>query len=592
MKINICYSLLKNIIFCYKKTATATFGTFHLGEANKINANKSIKNFAALGLIYLLLNADYIYCDTLSNGLVLKYAFNGNAVDISGGSNNGTLWGGATYGSDRFGNLNGALAVNTFNGAISENNLGITGNSSYTISIWIKPTSDPVWPNGQLVHLGAEDANAPSGTCMSLTYDPYHASEDWVSYGLFSLILDGNGPGYAVTTDPLSTLNSWSQIVATYDSPSGTYNIYLNGRLQNNNFIQWNNPTLNLTDGRLRINAKPLPEGLARGLDGLIDDLSIYNRALSGAEVLELYNTEADWQYAIVDGNATITHYLGAGGAVLIPSELNGLPVRKVGKAWLDGQVYTWPTIFGLNNSTITSITIPNSVTTISDGAFSYLPNLTSVILGNNITNIGQYAFQECYKLENISLPTNLSKIGFAAFRLCTKIKEITVPRTVNKIEDYAFLNCSILDNVVIQNGVGAIGVGAFEGCSNLKLVYIPTSVTNNDPSAFPSTTMFLNQKNIIGILNNTEAFNVVSSDSNIIASVKNNNNLYTTNQIHNLGLGGIVLNRNANNQLTLSYQVLQSSDLQNWAPYQNITLPITNAPSDKMFLRVQAVGP
>jgi hypothetical protein len=404
--------------------------------------------------------------------------------------------------------------------------------------------------------------------------------------------LDGNGPGYAVTTDPLSTLNSWSQIVATYDSPSGTYNIYLNGRLQNNNFIQWNNPTLNLTDGRLRINAKPLPEGLARGLDGLIDDLSIYNRALSGAEVLELYNTEADWQYAIVDGNATITHYLGAGGAVLIPSELNGLPVRKVGKAWLDGQVYTWPTIFGLNNSTITSITIPNSVTTISDGAFSYLPNLTSVILGNNITNIGQYAFQECYKLENISLPTNLSKIGFAAFRLCTKIKEITVPRTVNKIEDYAFLNCSILDNVVIQNGVGAIGVGAFEGCSNLKLVYIPTSVTNNDPSAFPSTTMFLNQKNIIGILNNTEAFNVVSSDSNIIASVKNNNNLYTTNQIHNLGLGGIVLNRNANNQLTLSYQVLQSSDLQNWAPYQNITLPITNAPSDKMFLRVQAVGP
>ncbi len=71
-----------------------------------------------------------------------------------------------------------------------------------------------------------------------------------------------------------------------------------------------------------------------------------------------------------------------------------------------------------------------------------------------------------------------------------------------------------------------------------------------------------------------------------------NSRNLYTVNQIHNLGLGGIVLNRDTNNQLTLNYQVLQSSDLQNWTPYQNVTLPITNAPSDKMFLRVQAVGP
>ena len=66
---------------------------------------------------------------------------------------------------------------------------------------------------------------------------------------------------------------------------------------------------------------------------------------------------------------------------------------------------------------------------------------------------------------------------------------------------------------------------------------------------------------------------------------------LYTTNQIHNLGLGGIMLNRNTNNQLVLNYQILQSTDLQNWSSYQNNELVISNAPSDKMFLRVQAVG-
>ena len=52
----------------------------------------------------------------------------------------------------------------------------------------------------------------------------------------------------------------------------------------------------------------------------------------------------------------------------------------------------------------------------------------------------------------------------------------------------------------------------------------------------------------------------------------------------------GIVLNRNTNNQLVLNYEILQSNDLQNWAPYQQNELVISNAPADKLFLRVQAV--
>jgi len=77
----------------------------------------------------------------------------------------------------------------------------------------------------------------------------------------------------------------------------------------------------------------------------------------------------------------------------------------------------------------------------------------------------------------------------------------------------------------------------------------------------------------------------------NEILNSPNSYNLYNTNQIQNLGLGGIILNRNTNNQLVLNYQILQSTDLQNWAPYQLNELVISNTPSDKMFLRVQAVG-
>jgi len=66
--------------------------------------------------------------------------------------------------------------------------------------------------------------------------------------------------------------------------------------------------------------------------------------------------------------------------------------------------------------------------------------------------------------------------------------------------------------------------------------------------------------------------------------------NLYTTNQIKNLGLGGIVIERNSNNQLVLNYQILQSNDLKIWNPYEENEIVITNSPSDKMFLRVQAI--
>ena len=91
---------------------------------------------------------------------------------------------------------------------------------------------------------------------------------------------------------------------------------------------------------------------------------------------------------------------------------------------------------------------------------------------------------------------------------------------------------------------------------------------------------------------NGTPLYNQILNEGiNEVISAPNNYNLYTTSQIHNLGLGGIVLDRSSNGELILRYEILQSTDLQNWTPLQSYDLPITNAPSDKMFLRVQAVG-
>lgn len=107
----------------------------------------------------------------------------------------------------------------------------------------------------------------------------------------------------------------------------------------------------------------------------------------------------------------------------------------------------------------------------------------------------------------------------------------------------------------------------------------------------FGALITFLKTNPPSGLYSQTQYDSQRTTGRNDILNAPNSYDLYTTNQIHTMGLGGIVLNRDTNNQLTLNYQVMQSSDLQNWSPYQTYQLPITNAPTNKMFLRVQAVG-
>jgi len=107
----------------------------------------------------------------------------------------------------------------------------------------------------------------------------------------------------------------------------------------------------------------------------------------------------------------------------------------------------------------------------------------------------------------------------------------------------------------------------------------------------FGSLIAFLKTNPVSGLYNQSQYDSNRTAGRNEILNSPNSYNLYNTNQIQNLGLGGIILNRNTNNQLVLNYQILQSTDLQNWAPYQLNELVISNTPSDKMFLRVQAVG-
>ena len=133
---------------------------------------------------------------------------------------------------------------------------------------------------------------------------------------------------------------------------------------------------------------------------------------------------------------------------------------------------------------TVKSISIPESVTSIGQAAFSNCPNLTEVILPQK-ASVGAYAFQYCTSLTTI--PTNLSTIPDGIFAHCLGFISIEIPETVTSIGSYAFATCENLESIKIPETVTSIKSYAFNGCHNLKSITIPKSVISIGEAAFNS---------------------------------------------------------------------------------------------------------
>ena len=135
--------------------------------------------------------------------------------------------------------------------------------------------------------------------------------------------------------------------------------------------------------------------------------------------------------------------------------------------------------------SKLTSVTIPNSVTSIGKYAFSNCKGLTSVTIGNSVTSIGEYAFSNCTGLTSVTIGNSVTSIGDYAFSNCTGLTSVTIPNSVTSIGEYAFYNCTGLTSVTIPNSVTSIGESAFENCKGLTSITIPNSVTSIGNQAF-----------------------------------------------------------------------------------------------------------
>ena len=137
------------------------------------------------------------------------------------------------------------------------------------------------------------------------------------------------------------------------------------------------------------------------------------------------------------------------------------------------------------NCSGLTSITIPNSVTSIGSSAFEDCSSLTSVTIGESVTSIGKKAFAYCSGLTSVTLGNSVTSIGNSAFSGCSGLTSITIPNSVTSIGDDAFRNCSGLTSITIPNSVTSIGSSAFAYCSGLTSFTIPNSVKSVSNATF-----------------------------------------------------------------------------------------------------------
>jgi hypothetical protein len=219
---------------------------------------------------------------------------------------------------------------------------------------------------------------------------------------------------------------------------------------------------------------------------------------------------EAQFTYTTNNGGITITGYAGPGGPLTIPGAINGLAVTSIGDQ-----------AFSIDYS-LTSVTIPNSVTNIAAGAFFLCRGLTAFMVDaanpvfssvdgvlfnesqsalllyppgeagdyaipNSATDIGNGAFVYCLGLTSVTIPNSVTNIGTDAFYYCTSLSSVTIPDSVASIPQDAFFSTG-LTNIMIPGNVRDIGWGAFAYCGTLTNTALASGITNLGTAAFSAS--------------------------------------------------------------------------------------------------------
>lgn len=163
------------------------------------------------------------------------------------------------------------------------------------------------------------------------------------------------------------------------------------------------------------------------------------------------YRFSGYYTYTVIDGQATIEHYSFTKynrdvGDITIPSTLGGFPVKCIGTA-----------------------------------AFSSCSELTSISIPEGVTSIGKGVFSGCVNLRSISIPTSVTSIGYCAFVDCESLTSITLPQGLTSIDDYAFADCTGLTSITFNSATTTISKS--DGSIRAGTIPTATKIIGHDPS-------------------------------------------------------------------------------------------------------------
>lgn len=192
--------------------------------------------------------------------------------------------------------------------------------------------------------------------------------------------------------------------------------------------------------------------------------------------LLEGYTPYTDFSYTSNGESITITKYNNSAAKVMIPPDIDGLPVQVIGRHAFNGK------------RTLREVTVPEGVTELQSSVFYECYALEKVILPSTLRNMGITVFNECRALDNVVIPEGVTKIGNMMFYHCTALEHITLPSTITLIDSWAFSRCTALQYITLPHGVQTIANSAFQGCQNLLGINFPDTLTTIGQSAFDTT--------------------------------------------------------------------------------------------------------
>lgn len=289
-----------------------------------------------------------LFAQIPTNGLIAHFPFSGNANDLSGNANNGTVQGGVTWTSDRFGNTNSAALFDGINGNIIVPNSSSLASptNGLTIAGWVSIDSDHNIVSS-LIDKAPNDA-----------YGQYNYTFEHVNNGQFKQVINNGGTIIAAILQSSIPINQWCFIACSWNGTETTF--YLDGTLIGTQPLA----------GTILPDNNPVYIGLQKAgflnnhFKGKIDDIRIYNRALSESEINSLYH-ENNWNSTDIASNWPFTEMSGTS---LLDHSGNGNHGQINGAAWQSNSGLRCLSFNGVNDY----VTVPhNSTFNVGTGDFT-----------------------------------------------------------------------------------------------------------------------------------------------------------------------------------------------------------------------------